>query len=170
MRRHQTPDAINPRHRNRMAVGYVRLDEHPTTPRESAYRDQQRDQLHHAEFWGWPITNVLAIEDLGRCGCSHADRGGYRDLLQMIRAGHVGLVLVSDFDRLATAWDDVVELLALCATTDTLLAVDGVLADCADPTANVALRLRSVHTQYTRQEEALLTEVEEMYAAVRADR
>jgi hypothetical protein len=77
---------------------------------------------------------------------------------------------VSDFDRLATAWDDVIEFLVLCRTHNTLLAVDGALADCADPDANLGLRLRCAHTQYTRKEQALLTELEEMYIAVTADR
>ncbi len=170
MRRHESPEEITTQHRNRLAVGYVRLDEHPATPQRSAYLDRQRDQLHHAARWGWPTANLRRVEELGRCGCSTADRTGLLNLFQEIRAGHVGLVLVSDFDRFATCWDDVIEVLALCRETDTLLAVDGVLADCADPAANVGLRLRCAHTQYQLKEQALLAEVEEMGAAVRPTR
>ena len=65
MRRHETPEAITPQHRNRLAVGYVRLDEYPATSGDSTYLDHQRDQLRHAERWGWPVPNLLRIEELG---------------------------------------------------------------------------------------------------------
>lgn len=170
MKRPKTLAAITPQHWKRLAVTYVRTQEHPMTPREYDQLDQQRDQGRYAQHWGWSADAHHVIEDLGRCGCPKEDRRGFRDLVQMIRAGHVGLVLVSDFDRLAVDWDDVIAFLALCRAADTLLAVDGALADCADPTANVCLRLRGAHTQYKQKERALLAECESLCVAVRSAR
>ncbi|MCK7483948.1 MAG: recombinase family protein [Candidatus Moduliflexus flocculans] len=170
MRRLETPEAITPQHPDRLAVGYVRLDEHPLAAWETAHREHQQDQVRHAKHWGWPAANILVLEDLGRCGCAASERTAYRQLLDMIHAGHVALVVVSDFDRLATCWDDVVEFLTLCRTTDTLVAVDGHLVDCADPLAILGLRLCCAHARNRRQEEALLAELEEAYTAIRAAR
>ena len=51
----------------------------------------------------------------------------------MIAAGQVGLLVVSDFDRLGPSSKDLVIVLHLCQKADTLVAVDGCIVDWHEP-------------------------------------
>ncbi len=159
------PEEVTPDHQRRPACVYVRLEQYPTTPRDQAERERQWGQCRHAGRWGWYPEQVLGLEDLGKCGCLSEAREGFGRLLQMVRDKQLGLVLVSDFDRLATTWDDVLEILALCRDTGTLLAVDGVVALYGDSILNLLIRLRSARAAYKRLEAELRTHEEELRRA-----
>ena len=61
------------------------------------------------------------------------NRVALRRMCQMIWAGEVGLVLVSDMSRVARSVRDLVVFVELCRKSDTLVAVDGTLMDLATP-------------------------------------
>jgi len=139
------PAAITPLHTEKTAVVYVRLGTRPTCEAEEAAIEAQRAQAKFARRWGWPAESILLIEDdIGQSSTITPRRTGFRQLCQMIEAGLVGLVLVSDFSRLSRSWADLSDFLVVCQATNTLVAVDGWLAHGSDAAGNFVLRLRSL--------------------------
>jgi DNA invertase Pin-like site-specific DNA recombinase len=119
---------INARHRDRLAVVYVRqstlgqVQNHPESTR------LQYALVDRAVGLGWPADRVVVIdEDLGRSGAGTALRPGFQRLVTEISLGHVGLVVGIDMSRLARCGRDWYQLIELCALAGTLLAdTDGV--------------------------------------------
>ncbi len=143
------PGQITPDHLAKMAVVYVRLGIRPECAGDKAVLDAQRAQAEHARRWGWPEERILVLdEDIGQSATLTPARSGFCQLSQMVEGNHVGLILVSDFSRLSRSWADLSDFLVLCHAVDTLVAVDGCLADCADPEGNYLLRLRSLLREF----------------------
>jgi DNA invertase Pin-like site-specific DNA recombinase len=126
-------DKIQGRHRDRLAVVYVRqstlrqVDRHPESTRLQYALAERAQQL------GWARERVVVIDDdLGRSGASAAVRPGFQRLVAEVGLGRVGLVLGAEMSRLARSCRDWHQLLEICALFDTLIADgDGVL----DPAA-----------------------------------
>ncbi len=119
---------INPHHRNRLAIVYVRTACVPDSPVAYTGLEAQRAQAEHARAWGWPEGAIQVIEeDVGRSGASAEGRPGYQRLCRMLAAKQVGVILVSDISRLSRSHVDFQTLRDLCERTETLLAVNGVL-------------------------------------------
>jgi DNA invertase Pin-like site-specific DNA recombinase len=119
---------VFPRHRDRLAVVYVRqssprqvLENRESTALQYCLRDR-------AVALGWAEAQVLVIdEDLGQSGQSVAGRPGFQRLLAEVGLDHVGLVLGIEMSRLARSCRDWHQLLELCAVFGTLLGdADGV--------------------------------------------
>jgi len=119
---------INARHRDRLAVVYMRqstlgqVHDHPESTR------LQYALVDRAVGLGWPADRVVVIdEDLGRSGAGTTLRPGFQRLFTEISLGHVGLVVGIDMSRLAPCGRDWYQLIELCALAGTLLAdTDGV--------------------------------------------
>ncbi len=126
--KNEQPEQIMPRHFERLAVDYVRLACYPAGDGEKRI-EAQLGQVKHARQWGWSEQRILVIDDIGQSGTMTAALPGFRQLCQLIEAGHVGLVLVSDLARLSRSMGDLLAFLRLCHKKDTLVAVDGVLLD-----------------------------------------
>ena len=117
------PSKIQPHHRDRLAVVYVRqsspqqvLEHRESTALQYALR-------HRAIDWDWPGERVLVIdEDQGCSGASAEGRAGFQRLLAEVSLDHVGLVLGIEMSRLARSCKDWHQLLELCAVFGTLLA------------------------------------------------
>jgi DNA invertase Pin-like site-specific DNA recombinase len=139
---------IRPRHRDRLAVVYVRQ----STPhqvvehRESA--DLQYQLRGRAIELGWPGARVLVIdEDQGLSGQSVANRPGFQRLLAEISLGHIGIVFGREMSRLARSCKDWHQLLELCGLFQVLLAdADGVY-DPADYNDRMLLGLRGMMSE-----------------------
>jgi DNA invertase Pin-like site-specific DNA recombinase len=122
------PDKIASRHRERLAIVYVRQ----STPQQIE-RHQESTRLQYAlvdravEF-GWDRERVLVIDDdLGRSGSTIEGRLGFQRLVAEVGLGKVGLVLGIEMSRLARSCRDWHQLLEICALFDTLIAdADGV--------------------------------------------
>jgi DNA invertase Pin-like site-specific DNA recombinase len=122
------PDKIASRHRERLAIVYVRQ----STPQQIE-RHQESTRLQYAlvdravEF-GWDRERVLVIDDdLGRSGSTIEGRLGFQRLVAQVGLGKVGLVLGIEMSRLARSCRDWHQLLEICALFDTLIAdADGV--------------------------------------------
>jgi DNA invertase Pin-like site-specific DNA recombinase len=122
------PHKIRPRHRDRLAIVYVRQ----STPhqvlenRESAALQYQLRQ--RAVELGWPASRVLVIDDDQGCsGQSVEGRLGFQRLLAEVGLDHVGIVFGREMSRLARSNKDWHQLLELCGLFQTLLAdQDGV--------------------------------------------
>lgn len=128
------PSEITPHHLSRMAVVYIRLTLRPERSAEWGAIDAQRAQVKHARSWGWPKGLIVVIdEDIGHPGPATTARSGFRRLCQMIEAGDVGIVLVSDEARLSRSPEQLRDFLSLCARKDVLVAVDGTIRPLAEP-------------------------------------
>jgi DNA invertase Pin-like site-specific DNA recombinase len=117
------PEKIQPRHRDRLAIVYVRqsspqqvLDHHESTQLQYAL-------VTRAQAFGWTAERVLVIDDdLGKSGASTAGRIGFQRLVSEVSLDHVGLILGIEISRLARSCSDWHQLLELCALFGTLIA------------------------------------------------
>lgn len=117
------PAKIQPRHRDRLAVVYVRQ----STPQQVLeHREStalQYDLRRKAIAWGWAPDRVMVVdEDQGHTASSAEGRAGFQRLLAEVSLDHVGLVLGIEMSRLARSCKDWHQLLELCAIFGALLA------------------------------------------------
>jgi DNA invertase Pin-like site-specific DNA recombinase len=121
-------EKIEGRHRDRLAVVYVRQSSRQQVVDHSESTRLQYGLAERAVALGWSATRVLVIdEDLGRSAADAATRPGFARLVAELTMGHVGLVLGLDMSRLARAGRDWYQLIELCCLAGALLAdADGV--------------------------------------------
>lgn len=128
------PAAISHLHLARKAVIYIRQSTPRQVKEHTGSTTVQRHQTDHARCWGWPETAIEVIDDdLGLSGSTGNQRPGWTRLLRMVANQEVGIILVSDASRLARRSKYLEDLLELCETTGTLIAVDGHVVDLDDP-------------------------------------
>jgi DNA invertase Pin-like site-specific DNA recombinase/methylphosphotriester-DNA--protein-cysteine methyltransferase len=121
------PDKITGRHRDRVAIVYLRQSTPQQVGRHQESTRLQYGLVDRALQLGWARERILVIdEDLGRSGGS-ADRPGFQRLVAEVSLGRVGLVLGIEMSRLARSCRDWHQLLEICALSGTLIAdTDGV--------------------------------------------
>src|ERR671939_406763 len=122
------PERIAGRHRDRLAVVYVRQSTLQQVGRHPESTRLQYALAERARQLGWAPERVVVIDDdLGRSGASAAVRPGFQRLVAEVGLGRVGLVLGVEVSRLARSCRDWHQLLEICALFDTLIAdSDGV--------------------------------------------
>ena len=121
-------DKVQGRHRDRMAVVYVRQSTLRQVEQNQESTRLQYALVERALRLGWARERVEVIDDdLGRSGASATNRPGFQRLVAEVGLGHVGLVLGIEMSRLARSCRDWHQLLEICALFDTLIAdADGV--------------------------------------------
>lgn len=137
------PAKIKARHRERLAVVYIRQSspQQVLEHRESTALQYNLQRL--AAEWGWSKDRVLVIDqDLGRSGSSVEGRLGFQQLLSEVALDHVGLVLGIEMSRLARSCKDWHHLLELCAVFGTLLGDQEGLYDPLDYNDRLLLGLK----------------------------
>jgi DNA invertase Pin-like site-specific DNA recombinase len=120
---------IQPRHRDRLAIVYVRQ-----STAHQVQRHRESTELQYSltgvaqQRHGWPADRVVVIDDdLGLSGTSADTRPGFQRLLAEVALGHVGLILGVDMSRLARSCKDWYHLLEVCGLFGTLIGdLDGV--------------------------------------------
>ena len=139
---------IRSRHRDRLAIVYVRqsTQQQVTCNRESA--DLQYQLRQRAVTLGWADDRVLVIDDdQGISGSSVENRPGFQRLLAEVSLGHVGIVFGREMSRLARSCKDWHQLLELCGVFQVLLAnADGVY-DPADFNDRLLLGLKGTMSE-----------------------
>ncbi len=124
---------IQPRHRDRWAIVYVRQSspQQVLEHRESAAL--QYALRERAIAWGWPAERVRIMDqDQGITATTADGRGGFQELLAEIALDHVGLILGFQMSRLSRRCVDWHQLLELCALFDVLLGDTDGLYDLRD--------------------------------------
>jgi DNA invertase Pin-like site-specific DNA recombinase len=123
---------IQGRHRDRLAVVYVRQSTVQQTVRHQESTRLQYGLRERALELGWSGQRVLVIDDdLGKSGSSAEGRLGFQRLVAEVGLDHVGLVLGIEMSRLARSCRDWHQLLEVCAVFGTLIGdLDGIY----DPT------------------------------------
>jgi DNA invertase Pin-like site-specific DNA recombinase len=139
---------IQPRHRDRLAVVYVRQ----STPQQVLLHAEsaalQYDLVRRAVALGWSRSRVLVIdEDQGRSGQSVEGRLGFQRLLAEVGLDHVGLILGLEMSRLARSCKDWHQLLELCAHFGTILADQDGLYDPTDYNDRLLLGLKGTMSE-----------------------
>lgn len=121
-------DKILGRHRDRLAIVYVRQSTLQQLERHQESTRLQYALVGRAEQFGWARERIVVIDnDLGRSGASVEGRPGFQRLVAEVGLGHVGLVLGIEVSRLARSCRDWHQLLEICALRDCLIAdADGV--------------------------------------------
>ncbi len=116
------------RHRQRLAVIYVRQSSILQVEQHAEGRDRQYQLVDRAQRLGWSAARCLVIDaDMGISGAHSHNRPGYQRLISMIALREVGLVLGLDVSRLARNSLDWYQLLELAGAFDVLIAdEDGV--------------------------------------------
>ena len=122
-------DKVHGRHRDRLAIVYVRQSTLQQVGRHPESTRLQYALAERAQQLGWAPERIVVIdEDLGRSGTSAEVRPGFQRLVAEVGLGHVGLVLGVEMSRLARSGRDWHQLLEICALFGTLIAdSDGVL-------------------------------------------
>jgi DNA invertase Pin-like site-specific DNA recombinase len=121
-------DKVDGRHRERLAVVYVRQSTVQQVERHQESTRLQYGLVERALHLGWARSCVEVIDDdQGKSGISAEGRPGFQRLVAEVGLGHVGLVLGIEMSRLARSCRDWHQLLEICALFDTLIAdADGV--------------------------------------------
>jgi DNA invertase Pin-like site-specific DNA recombinase len=139
---------VRPRHRDRLAVVYVRQSsaQQVASNRESA--DLQYQLRQRAVALGWADDRVLVIDDdQGISGSAVENRPGFQRLLAEVSLGHVGVIFGREVSRLSRSCRDWHQLLELCALFQVLIAdADGVY-DPTDPSDRLLLGLRGMMSE-----------------------
>jgi DNA invertase Pin-like site-specific DNA recombinase len=139
---------VRPRHRDRLAIVYVRQSSahQVVCNRESA--DLQYQLRQRAVTLGWTDDRIVVIDDdQGISGSAVENRPGFQRLLAEVSLGHVGVIFGREVSRLSRSCRDWHQLLELCALFQVLIAdADGVY-DPTDPSDRLLLGLRGMMSE-----------------------
>jgi DNA invertase Pin-like site-specific DNA recombinase len=128
------PQKITLAHLLLLAIIYLRQSTQHQVEHNIGSALHQRHQQTYAREWGWPETNIEVIdEDLGVTGTSTKHRPGWQRLVQLVSAGKVGAVFITQFSRMNRSRHDHGTLADLCREFDVLLVVEGRIVDFDDP-------------------------------------
>jgi hypothetical protein len=119
---------ITSRHRDRMAVVYVRQSSRQQVLEHGESTRLQYALVERAAGLGWARSRIVVIdEDLGRSAAVAGTRPGFARLVTEVTMGRVGIVVGIEMSRLARTGRDWHQLLELCSLSGALLAdPDGV--------------------------------------------
>jgi len=140
-------DKIQRRHRERLAIVYIRQSTVQQIERHQESTRLQYALVDRAFQFGWARESILVIDDdLGRSGASIEGRLGFQRLVAEVGLGNVGLVLGVEMSRLARSCRDWHQLLEICALFDTLIADAEGVYDSANYNDRLLLGLKGMVT------------------------
>lgn len=142
------PEKIQPWHRDRLALVYVRQS---TLQQVLDHQESTRLQyglVAQAQELGWVAERVIVIDDdLGKSGASVEGRTGFQHLVSEVSLDHVGLILGIEISRLARSCKDWHQLLELCALFGTLIADSDGIYDPAQYNDRLLLGLKGTMSE-----------------------
>jgi DNA invertase Pin-like site-specific DNA recombinase len=139
---------IQPRHRDRVAVVYVRQ----STPQQVKDHKEsgalQYGLVRLATDLGWSRDRVEVIDDdQGQTAQSAEGRLGFQRLLAEISLDHVGLIVGIEMSRLARSCKDWYHLLEACSLFGTILADQDGVYDPSDYNDRLLLGLKGTMSE-----------------------
>lgn len=139
---------IQPHHRERLAVVYVRQSTPQQVLDHRESRELQYKLADRAVDLGWSWERVLVVDDDQAQTASTAEgRLGFQRLLAEVSLNHVGLVLGMEMNRLARCNKDWHQLLEVCALFDTLLYDNDGLYDASNYNDRLVLGLKGTMSE-----------------------
>ncbi len=162
-----TSDAVQPVHRSRLAVVYVRQSSpHQALANQESLR-LQYDLRRRAHAAGWEPDRVRVIDtDLGQTGRTAQGRRGFQELVTLVNQERVGILFAYDVTRLARNCTDWYQLLDLCGFRHCLVGDQEGIYDPATPNGRLILGLKGLiaelelHTLRSRLTAGLLNKAE----------
>jgi DNA invertase Pin-like site-specific DNA recombinase len=157
-----TADAIQPQHRCRRAIVYVRQ----STPNQ-VFAHQESLKLQYAladraRAYGWDDVHVIDT-DLGLTARTAQGRPGFQELVTLVTLEQVGIIFAYDVTRLARNCTDWYQLLDLCGYRRCLVGDQDGVYDPATVNGRLVLGLKGliseleVHTIRARLTAGLLS-------------
>ena len=120
-------------HRRREACLYIRQSSQKQVVNHTESTRRQYGLRQRAIALGWPDELIRTVDDdQGISGQYSANRNGFRDLMDRVAAGEVGLVLSLEVSRLCRNAADWQRLLQIAAFSDTLILDEDGLYDPND--------------------------------------
>ena len=143
---------VTKKHRSRRACLYIRQSSPQQVLRNTESARRQYDLRQRAVALGWPDEVIDIIdEDQGISGAHSANRSGFRDLLQRVAVGEVGIVLSLEVSRLCRNNTDWHQLLHFAALTDTLILDEYGVYDPQSSNDRLLLGLKGALSEYELQ-------------------
>jgi DNA invertase Pin-like site-specific DNA recombinase len=136
---------IQPHHRDRKAVIYIRQSSgHQVLANVESGR-MQHAMREHAQRMGWRDDRIEVVEaDTGTTATSTAGRDAYKTLLSDVALGQVGIVVSYESARLSRNCSDWYPLLDLCAYKDCLIADRDGVYDPASANGRLLLGMKGI--------------------------
>ncbi len=118
-------DKIKGRHRDRLAIVYIRQSTLQQVGHNQESTRLQYGLVDRVQQFGWAPERIVVIDDdLGCSGSSADTRPGFQRLVAEVGLGRVGIIIGAEVSRLARSCSDWYQLLEICALADTLIADD----------------------------------------------
>ncbi len=138
-------EVVQPVHRRRLAVVYVRQSTpHQTLANQESLR-LQYDLQQHAHAAGWGPDQVRVIDtDLGQTGRSTQGRRGFQEVVALVNQEQVGVLFAYDVTRLARNCTDWYQLLDLCGFRHCLVGDQDGIYDPTTPNGRMILGLKGL--------------------------
>lgn len=138
-------ELIQPHHRNRKAVIYIRQSSGHQVLTNVESRRMQHAMREHARGLGWDDSRIEIVEaDTGTTATSTTGRDAYKDLLAQMALGQIGIVLSYDSARLARNCSDWYPLLDLCTYKNCLIADRDGVYDPSKPNDRLLLGMKGI--------------------------
>lgn len=139
---------IHARHRERLAVVYLRQSSPHQVLVHRESRELQYALVDTAVALGWPRDRVLLIdEDLGCSASTPQQRSGFARVIAEVGMQHAGIVFGREMSRLSRSGKDSFQLLEACGLFDTLLADEDGVYDLADFNDRLLLGLKGTMSE-----------------------
>src|SRR3954454_9233119 len=140
-----TSDTIQPVHRGRLAIVYVRQSSpHQALMNQESLKLQYNLQ-ERARVAGWDPSQIRVIDaDLGRSGRTSQGRPGFQELVTLVNQEQVGVIFAYDVTRLARNCTDWYQLLDLCGYRRCLVGDQDGIYDPSTPNGRLILGLKGL--------------------------
>ena len=139
-------------HRRREACLYIRQSSQKQVVNHTESTRRQYGLRQRAIALGWPDELIRTVDDdQGISGQYSANRNGFRDLMDRVAAGEVGIVLSLEVSRLCRNAADWQRLLQIAAFSDTLILDEDGLYDPNDSNDRLLLGFKGALSEYEMQ-------------------
>ena len=139
-------------HRRREACLYVRQSSPKQVVNHTESTRRQYGLRQRALALGWPDEGIRTIDDdQGMSGEYSGNRSGFRDLMDRVAAGDVGIILSLEVSRLCRNAADWQRLLQIAAFSDTLILDEDGLYDPNDSNDRLLLGFKGALSEYEMQ-------------------
>lgn len=141
-------DKVTPQHLKKQAYLYIRQSTLRQVFENSESTKRQYALKERAIALGWPLENIIAIDDdLGRSGAEATLRSGFQRLVSEVSLDKAGIVMGLEVSRLARNCADWHRLLEICALTNTLILDEDGLYNPSDFNDRLILGLKGTMSE-----------------------
>ncbi len=138
----------------RGVVGFFRQSSLKQARRHLGSQRAQEEQLENVVPFGVRPEQVRVILAYGESGRANVVRKKFRELLQLIRDGRVGLILLARHDRLGRNFEDAEELFRAMRENGVLIMVDGRVYDPSDESDDFILTVYAKFAEFENRARA----------------